>query len=80
MMEVVDPGREQAFSSWDNEIEDGFIVMGNSPGLGIEVNDNKLQSLKNNKFGREPITPFPRRKGAGLYIEEIGPKEVKWKK
>ena len=80
MMEVVDPGREQAFSSWDNQIEDGFIVMGNSPGLGIEVNDKKLQSLKNNKFGREPITPFPRRKGAGLYIEEIGPKEVKWKK
>ena len=46
MMEVVDPGREDAFESWDNHIEDGWIVIGNAPGLGINLNDDKISALQ----------------------------------
>ena len=79
MMEVVDPGRESAFKSWDNQIEDGWIVLGNSPGLGIEVDEQALKKLQETDYGRKPGFPFPRREGAGLWIKEIEPGEVSWK-
>lgn len=80
MMEVVDPGREHALASWDNHIEDGWIVMGNEPGLGIKVDESKLKALQDNPPERKPGFPFPRREGAGLYIKEIEPGEVAWKR
>jgi L-alanine-DL-glutamate epimerase-like enolase superfamily enzyme len=79
MMEVVDPGREGAFESWDNHIEDGWIVMGNKPGLGIEVSEENLKAMQAIDFGRKPGFPFPRREGAGLWIKDIEPGEVSWK-
>ncbi len=79
MMEVVDPGREDAFKSWDNHIEDGWIVIGNAPGLGIILNDNKISALQSIELNRKPGFPFPRREGAGLWIKDIEPGEVSWK-
>ena len=79
MMEVVDPGREDAFESWDNHIEDGWIVIGNTPGLGISVNTDKINALQSADFNRKPGFPFPRREGAGLWIKDIEPGEVDWK-
>jgi len=79
MMEVVDPGREDAFESWDNHIEDGWIVIGNTPGLGISVNTDKINALQSADFNRKPGFPFPRREGAGLWIKDIEPGEVNWK-
>ena len=79
MMEVVDPGRESAFSSWDNHIEDGWIVLGDRPGLGIEVDERALKRLQETEYERKPGFPFPRREGAGLWIKDIEPGEVAWK-
>ena len=79
MMEVVDPGREDAFESWDNHIEDGWIVIGNTPGLGISINTDKINALQSADFNRKPGFPFPRREGAGLWIKDIEPGEVDWK-
>lgn len=79
MMEVVDPGREKALASWDNHIEDGWIVMGNEPGLGIKVDEEKLKALQDNPPDRKPGFPFPRREGAGLWIKDLEPGEVAWK-
>ena len=79
MMEVVDPGREDAFESWDNHIEDGWIVIGNTPGLGISLNKDKINALQSADFNRKPGFPFPRREGAGLWIKDIEPGEVSWK-
>ena len=79
MMEVVDPGREDAFESWDNHIEDGWIVIGNTPGLGISLNKDKINALQSADFNRKPGFPFPRREGAGLWIKDIEPGEVDWK-
>ena len=79
MMEVVDPGREDAFKSWDNHIDDGWIVIGNTPGLGISINTDKINALQSADFNRKPGFPFPRREGAGLWIKDIEPGEVSWK-
>ncbi|MCH8116231.1 MAG: mandelate racemase/muconate lactonizing enzyme family protein [Chloroflexi bacterium] len=79
MMEVVDPGRESAYESWDNQIEDGWIVLGNRPGLGIEVDEQALKVLQETDYGRKPGFPFPRRVGAGLWVKDIEPGEVSWK-
>ena len=79
MMEVVDPGREDAFESWDNHIDDGWIVIGNTPGLGISLNTDKINALQSADFNRKPGFPFPRREGAGLWIKDIEPGEVSWK-
>ena len=79
MMEVVDPGREDAFESWDNHIEDGWIIIGNTPGLGTSINTDKINALQSADFNRKPGFPFPRREGAGLWIKDIEPGEVDWK-
>ena len=49
MMEVVDPGREQAYSKWNDNIEDGFLHLDNTPGLGLIVDENKLKKLQSAK-------------------------------
>ena len=79
MMEVVDPGREKAYSKWNNNIDDGFVHLDNTPGIGLVVDENKLKEMQNTDYGREPKRPWFRREGAGLYIKDLENKEVKWK-
>jgi len=78
-MEVVDPGREHCLV-WHNQVEDGYIVLGDAPGFGITVDESKLRELQKTP----PVTdkarfPFPRRDGAGRYIVPPGPDEVPWR-
>ena len=77
-MEVVDPGREHCLN-FDNHIEDGFIVLGDKPGLGIEVDELKLQALQANPPARKSDFPFARREGAGVYVKGVEEAEVPWK-
>jgi L-alanine-DL-glutamate epimerase-like enolase superfamily enzyme len=72
MMEVVDPGREPCFT-FDNMIEDGFIVLGDAPGLGISIDDEKLAQVQEPQPPREwqDPQPFYRREGAGLWIKRM---------
>ncbi len=44
MMEVVSAGREARFIV-DSRIEDGWILLGDSPGLGIVFEEEKLKKL-----------------------------------
>jgi len=76
-MEVVDPGREQClkFASY---IEDGYIILSNKPGLGIEVDEEKLAALQANPPTGRGQFPFARREGAGRYIVPPQPGEVPW--
>ena len=53
--------------------------MGKEPGLGITVDEAKLKALQDNPPTRKPGFPFPRREGAGLWIKDLEPGEVKWK-
>jgi L-alanine-DL-glutamate epimerase-like enolase superfamily enzyme len=76
-MEVVDPGREHCLR-FDAHLEDGFIVLGNRPGLGIEVDEEKLRELQARTPKRKGNFPFPRREGAGLYVKGPEPGEVPW--
>ncbi len=77
-MEVVDPGREHCLR-FSHHLEDGFIVLGNEPGLGIEVDEAKLKALQANPPARKGNFPFPRRQGAGLYVKAPEPGEVPWR-
>jgi L-alanine-DL-glutamate epimerase-like enolase superfamily enzyme len=79
MMEVVDPGREHCLK-FDNHIEDGYIVLGNKPGFGIEVDAKVLAELQANPPTGKGKFPFPRREGAGRYIVPPGPGEVPWRR
>ncbi len=68
MMEVVQAGREVCFTT-DQRIEDGYIVLGDSPGLGWVFDEEKLAALE-----VEALTPgvslgsWGRRRGGGLFI------------
>ncbi len=66
MMEVVDPGREPCFTV-DTWIENGFIHIGETPGIGLVVDEAKLAAIE--VTGARPPRgfPSPRREGAGLY-------------
>lgn len=76
MMEVVDPGMDICFS-YDNRIEDGWIVLGDSPGLGIVFDEEKLEQLSVGTI--TPGRGIPgRRKGAGLYV--VPPSEADYTK
>ena len=50
-MEVVDPGREHCLV-WHDQIEDGYIVLGDAPGFGITVDEAKLRSCRPTHPGR----------------------------
>jgi L-alanine-DL-glutamate epimerase-like enolase superfamily enzyme len=76
-MEVVDPGREQCLT-FDNHIEDGFIVLGDAPGLGVDVDESKLADLQDNPPVGRGEFPFSRREGAGLYIVPPADGEAPW--
>jgi L-alanine-DL-glutamate epimerase-like enolase superfamily enzyme len=67
MMEVVRAGREVCFTV-DTRLEDGYIVLGDKPGLGWEFDEEKLAALE-----VDALTPgitlgsWGRRRGAGLF-------------
>jgi L-alanine-DL-glutamate epimerase-like enolase superfamily enzyme len=73
MMEVVAAGREACFTV-DTRIEDGYIVIGDTPGLGMVFDEEKLARLE-----VDHIPPgvgagaWGRRRGAGLF--EVPPGE-----
>lgn len=67
MMEVVAVGRD-AVMAVDNHIEDGWIVLGDAPGLGITFDEAKLEALAVDRPSPEAgASPWGRRRGAGLY-------------
>lgn len=73
MMEVVGAGREVVFTA-DNHIEDGWIVLGDSPGLGIVFDEEKLRAHEVERPSpASGPSPWGRRRGAGLY--EVPPQE-----
>lgn len=76
-LEVVDCGREQCLS-FDSRVEDGYIILGDSPGLGIEVDEVKLARLQASPPTGRGRFPFSRREGAGRYIHPLQPGEVPW--
>ena len=78
MMEVVDPGREHCLK-FDNHVEDGYIILGESPGFGVEVDEKKLKALQQDPPTGRGKFPFPRREGAGRYIAPPAPGEVPWR-
>jgi L-alanine-DL-glutamate epimerase-like enolase superfamily enzyme len=66
-MEVVDAGRDICFNV-DNRIEDGWIVLGDSPGNGITIDEEKLAAIEVEQFTpRTIVGAWGRRKGAGMY-------------
>ena len=67
MMEVFGGGRE-AVLRVDNRIEDGYIVLGDAPGLGVEFDEDRLRDSGVDSLSRSstPAT-WGRRRGAGLY-------------
>ncbi|MDP7396271.1 MAG: enolase C-terminal domain-like protein [Lentisphaeria bacterium] len=65
-MEVIDAGRDIAMRV-DNHIEDGWILLGDKPGLGIEYDEDKLAELEIKEPTAEPPSVWSRRPGAGLY-------------
>ena len=73
MMEVLDAGRD-AILTVDNHIEDGWIVLGDTPGLGITFDEEKLREYGVAKPSAEAgPSPWGRRRGAGMYL--VGPEE-----
>jgi L-alanine-DL-glutamate epimerase-like enolase superfamily enzyme len=76
-LEVLDCGRERCLK-FDSHIEDGYIVLGDSPGLGIEIDEAALADLQANPPKGRGQFPFSRREGAGRYIHPLQPGEVTW--
>jgi len=73
MMEVVDVGRDIAMQA-DQRIENGWIVLGDSPGLGITYDEARLNELAvESPSPGSGASPWGRRRGAGLY--QAGPNE-----
>jgi hypothetical protein len=70
MMEVVDFGNDIAMIA-DQRIEDGWIILGDSPGLGVEYDMEKLKSLSvEAPSSGSWASGWGRRRGAGLL--EVG--------
>nr|HMN31637.1 mandelate racemase/muconate lactonizing enzyme family protein [Caldilineaceae bacterium] len=65
-MEVFNAGRTVGMRV-DNRIEDGWIVLGDSPGLGITFDEEKLAELAiEESAATRTALPAGRRRGAGL--------------
>jgi L-alanine-DL-glutamate epimerase-like enolase superfamily enzyme len=66
-MEVVDAGRAVCFDV-DSAIDDGWIVLGNSPGNCITVDEARLAQVEVERFSPGiKAGSWPRRAGAGMY-------------
>ena len=74
MMEVVDD-RDAGILSIDSTIEDGYIVLGDAPGLGLTIDEEGLERLsKDTPQTAEAITAG-RRRGAALVEVKVGEPE-----
>jgi len=72
-MEFVDMGWEAVLTT-DQRIEDGWLVLGDSPGLGLQFDSDALDRHAVEEFSPDAKpSPWGRRRGAGLYI--VGPDE-----
>jgi L-alanine-DL-glutamate epimerase-like enolase superfamily enzyme len=72
-MEVFNAGRTVGMTV-DTRLEDGYIVLGDTPGLGITFDEEKLKELAVDRPSPgSGASPWGRRRGAGLY--EVGPDE-----
>jgi L-alanine-DL-glutamate epimerase-like enolase superfamily enzyme len=60
MMEVLDAGRDVTFTA-DNLVEDGWIVLGDSPGAGITFDEEKLRAHAMNSTSQDTIGAVYRR-------------------
>ncbi len=71
-MEVVDAGRDVVFTH-DSTVEDGAIILGDSPGNGIQFDAEKLEeySVTQRSASAAP-SPWGRRRGAGLHVVADG--------
>lgn len=66
MMEAVKAGRSVCFTV-DTRIEDGDIIIGETPGLGMVFDEAKLARLEVEALSGGPgLGGWPRRRGAGL--------------
>ncbi len=76
-MEVVDAGQDRSFDH-DSRIEDGYIILGDRPGNGIQFDMEKLEQFRvtERSAGAAP-SPWGRRRGGGLFVLGAGePEEV----
>ncbi|MDD3861027.1 MAG: mandelate racemase/muconate lactonizing enzyme family protein [Bacteroidales bacterium] len=67
----------KAWENWgytvDNKIEDGWLIMGDSPGLGITFSEELLTKFRNQEvFEQKSFRMRTRREGAGLYVVPLG--------
>jgi len=67
MMEVLDAGADQGMIH-NHKVEDGYVVLSDDPGIGITFDEAKLAAWAIDKPSPRAIMPFPRRRGAGLYV------------
>lgn len=74
MMEVVAAGREVCFTV-DNRIENGYIVLGDTPGLGLVFDEAKLARLEVERLSGAGAGGWGRRRGAGLFEVRQGEPE-----
>jgi L-alanine-DL-glutamate epimerase-like enolase superfamily enzyme len=70
MMEVVDAGRDNWFKV-DSRIVDGWVVLGDRPGLGWTLDLGELEKLSKPPAKQDAFN-FGRRKGAGVVIHGEG--------
>ena len=76
-MEVVDAGRDVVFDH-DSKVEDGWIILGDRPGNGIEFDEAKLEQYRVTERSMSAApSPWGRRRGAGLYpVRDGEPEEM----
>ena len=71
-MEVVDAGREVVFQH-DSRVEDGYIILGDRPGNGIQFDMDALEKHRViERSASAAPSPWGRRPGAGLYPVKEG--------
>jgi len=67
-MEFIDAGRDRVFKH-NITIEDGYIMLGDEPGLGLSFDQSELDACAVVERPPEDTpTPWGRRRGAGLHI------------
>jgi L-alanine-DL-glutamate epimerase-like enolase superfamily enzyme len=77
MMEVVDVGMDACMIS-DQHVEDGWIVLGDSPGFGLSFDENSLAAAAVEAPSKDAgASPWGRREGAGLYEVGLGEEQTR---
>ncbi|MSQ08818.1 MAG: mandelate racemase/muconate lactonizing enzyme family protein [Dehalococcoidia bacterium] len=70
IMEVGEPDAGPVWKS-DVRIEDGYLIPGDQPGIGLEIDHEELEAHRVEKLSAvSGASPFGRRPGAGMY--EVG--------